>query len=198
MSGHSYLDREGILPLRWKSPKPVADSQQGQLGHLAKEANIRTRQVDITHELHSSYGLTGEGIVLLEGGSGRGRDPRRGPPRRIAASVDPRHDADSQDRHPSRSAPNAAPSVRRSAKNAGRSPSGSRNAVDAFDEERGVRVDALVGALFDSPSGAVRNLRRMPEGIDRLLEAWGVLRRDIDREGPHRWERPCRWLGPSA
>ncbi len=62
-----------------------------------------------------------------------------------------------------------------------------RNAVDAFDEERGVRVDALVGALFDSPSGAVRNLRRMPEGIDRLLEAWGVLRRDLDREGPHRW-----------
>ncbi len=27
----------------------------------------------------------------------------------------------------------------------------------------------------------------MPEGIERLLEAWGVLRRDLDREGPHRW-----------
>ncbi len=62
-----------------------------------------------------------------------------------------------------------------------------RNAVDVFDEERGVRVDALIAALFDSPSGAVRNLRRMPEGVDRLLEAWGVLRRDLDREGPHRW-----------
>jgi hypothetical protein len=62
-----------------------------------------------------------------------------------------------------------------------------RNAIDEFDEQRGVRVDALIAALFDSPSGAVRNLRRMPEGIDRLLEAWGVLRRDLDREGPHRW-----------
>ncbi len=62
-----------------------------------------------------------------------------------------------------------------------------RNAVHAFDEERGVRVDALFGAMFDSPSGAVRNLRRMPEGVDRLIEAWGVLRRDLDREGMHRW-----------
>ena len=73
-----------------------------------------------------------------------------------------------------------------------------RNAIDEFDEQRGVRVDALVGALFDSPSGAVRNLRRMPEGVDRLLEAWRTLRRDLDREGPHRLGQSCRWLGPST
>ena len=27
----------------------------------------------------------------------------------------------------------------------------------------------------------------MPEGVDRLIEAWRTLRRDLDREGQHRW-----------
>jgi hypothetical protein len=62
-----------------------------------------------------------------------------------------------------------------------------RNAVDAFDEQRGQRADALLDALFTNPSGALRNLRRMPEGVDRLLDAWRVLRRDLDREGQHGW-----------
>ena len=65
-----------------------------------------------------------------------------------------------------------------------------RNAVDAFDEERGRRVDALFGSFLDDPRGAVRNLRRMPEGVDRLIEAWRTLRRDLDREGQHRWDSP--------
>jgi hypothetical protein len=65
-----------------------------------------------------------------------------------------------------------------------------RNAVDAFDEERGRRVDALFDALRDDPRGALRNLRRMPEGVDRLIEAWRALRRDLGREGQHRWGSP--------
>jgi hypothetical protein len=65
-----------------------------------------------------------------------------------------------------------------------------RNAVDSFDEERGRRVDALFDAFLTDPRGALRNLRRMPEGVDRLIEAWRILRRELDREGGHRWGSP--------
>jgi hypothetical protein len=64
-----------------------------------------------------------------------------------------------------------------------------RNAVDVFDEQRARRVDDLCNAIFDSPNDTLRNLRRMPEGVDRLLDAWRVLRRDLDRE-ELRWSSP--------
>ena len=63
-----------------------------------------------------------------------------------------------------------------------------RNAVDAFDERRGQRVDDLFAGSYDNPRGSLRNLRRMPEGVDRLIEGWRALRRDLDRE--NRWGSP--------
>ena len=65
-----------------------------------------------------------------------------------------------------------------------------RNAVHAYDEERGQHVDGLFEALPDDPRGALRNLRRMPEGVDRLLEAWHVLGRKLEYQGPARWGSP--------
>ena len=71
-----------------------------------------------------------------------------------------------------------------------RSPSGSATPSMPSTRNAARRVDALFAALFDDPSGALRNLRRMPEGVDRLLDDWRTLRRDLDREGPHRWGSP--------
>jgi hypothetical protein len=65
-----------------------------------------------------------------------------------------------------------------------------RNAFHAFDEDRARQVDAHFDALNDSPRGALRNLRRMPEGCDRLIDAWRILRRDLDREGQNCWAGP--------
>jgi hypothetical protein len=64
-----------------------------------------------------------------------------------------------------------------------------RSAIDVFDEQRARRVDDLCNAIFDSPNDTLRNLRRMPEGVDRLLDAWRVLHRDLDRE-ELRWGSP--------
>jgi len=57
----------------------------------------------------------------------------------------------------------------------------------AYDEERARLVDELCAALPTDPRTAVRNLRRMPEGIDRMLEVWRALRRRLECEGPARW-----------
>ena len=65
-----------------------------------------------------------------------------------------------------------------------------RDAVLVFDEERACRVDELYEALQDNPRAALRNLRRMPEGVDRLIEGWRNLRRELDYEGAHRWGSP--------
>ena len=62
-----------------------------------------------------------------------------------------------------------------------------RDAVHAFDEERGRRVDDLFLALPHDPRAAVRNLRRMPEGVDRMLESWRMLRSHLACKGHHRW-----------
>jgi hypothetical protein len=130
------------------------------------------------------HGLTGEGVVLLEWDQ---------------AEVDSRIEALRDELNPQSSLGSmlirkiATLSVR-SERAAGRENAAIaervRNAVDAFDEERGGRVDALFDAFINDPRGSLRNLRRMPEGVDRLVEAWRTLRRDLDREGPHRWGSP--------
>jgi hypothetical protein len=130
------------------------------------------------------HGLTGEGIVLLEGDQ---------------AEVESRVEALRDELQPQSTlgtmlihkiATLSVRSERAAEREKAAIAERVRNAVDAFDEERGQRVDALIAALFDSPSGALRNLRRMPEGVVRLIEAWLILRRDLDREGQHRWGTP--------
>jgi hypothetical protein len=54
-----------------------------------------------------------------------------------------------------------------------------RHAVDDFDEERIEAADQLFEALGEDPRKNLRKLRKSPEGIDRLIEAWQDLRNDL-------------------
>ena len=70
-----------------------------------------------------------------------------------------------------------------------------RNAIGDFDESRYDKADALFDALQQDPRGNLRKLKRMPEGVDRLIAAWIDLRDDLTREGrgspgPPRTSRP--------
>ncbi len=47
-----------------------------------------------------------------------------------------------------------------------------RSAGLDFDEARHDEVDRLMAGLADDPATAVRKLRRMPEGVDRMVAAW--------------------------
>ena len=61
-----------------------------------------------------------------------------------------------------------------------------RAAAD-FDEARMAEVSRLVDLLRDDPATAVRLLRRMPEGVDRMLSAWATLLENMDPEPPYCW-----------
>ena len=178
MSGHSYPDREGIY-----TPMEVSDARvaanRANSSHSKGPTSERGKSISRRNSL--KHGLTGEGIALPEGDQ---------------AEVELRVEALRDELQPQsilgtmllrKIATCSVRSERAAERENAAIAERVRNAVDVFDEERGFRVDSLLAALFDSPSGAVRNLRRMPEGVDRLLEAWGILRRDLDREGPHRW-----------
>ncbi len=56
-----------------------------------------------------------------------------------------------------------------------------RRASDDFDEARHAEVDRLMGTLADDPRAALRKLKRMPEGVIRLVEEWTDLRADLGR-----------------
>ena len=62
-----------------------------------------------------------------------------------------------------------------------------RHAVDDFDDERLDRVDALFDSLADDPRRALRRLKRMPEGVDRLVDAWSELGDDLMLDVPGAW-----------
>ena len=54
-----------------------------------------------------------------------------------------------------------------------------RHAVDAFDEGRIDDAAALFATLADDPRSTLRKLRKSPEGVERLLDAWDDLRCDL-------------------
>ena len=60
-----------------------------------------------------------------------------------------------------------------------------RHAVDDFDEARIDRAQKLFDDLHEDPRGNLRRLKKMPEGVDRLVDAWSDLRDDLtsDRKG---------------
>jgi hypothetical protein len=62
-----------------------------------------------------------------------------------------------------------------------------RHAGEAFDEARVDRAEQLFDGIADDPRGTLRKLRRMPEGVDRLVEAWGDLRADLTRDSRPTW-----------
>ena len=61
-----------------------------------------------------------------------------------------------------------------------------RHAEEAFDEGRIEQVDRFFECLDVDPRWALRQLRRMPEGVDRLIEAWAALR-DVLTGGRSIW-----------
>jgi hypothetical protein len=56
-----------------------------------------------------------------------------------------------------------------------------RHATEAFDHARFDLAEALFDTLADSPRENLIELRRSPEGVDRLVEGWGELRQVLTR-----------------
>jgi hypothetical protein len=54
-----------------------------------------------------------------------------------------------------------------------------RHAADDFDEERIDRANTLLEDLGEDPRNNLRKLKKMPEGVDRLIEEWQDLRNDL-------------------
>ena len=67
-----------------------------------------------------------------------------------------------------------------------------RAAESEFDEGRSAEADRLIGYISAEPAPILRRLRRTPEGIDRLISAWGDLRYDLLREGGGFWSESHR------
>jgi hypothetical protein len=61
-----------------------------------------------------------------------------------------------------------------------------RHAAEDFDEQRIDRAEDFLEGIAENPRRALRKLRRMPEGLDVLVQEWGDLRADLTRKG-----RPC-------
>ncbi len=70
---------------------------------------------------------------------------------------------------------------------------GVRSAEGDFDEARIGEVDRLMDGLDAEPSAHLRQLRRMPEGVDRLIAAWLALKADLTCTAEDRW-RPAHRL----
>jgi len=62
-----------------------------------------------------------------------------------------------------------------------------RHAGDDFDEARMAEVDDLMGSIGEEPASCSRRLRRMPEGVDRMIAAWLELRSDLGHGDKVRW-----------
>ncbi len=62
-----------------------------------------------------------------------------------------------------------------------------RNAADTFDEERIEKANTLFGGLADDPRTSLRKLKKMPEGVDRLIDEWNDLRNDLIIEPKTEW-----------
>ncbi len=62
-----------------------------------------------------------------------------------------------------------------------------RGSVGQFDEDRASEVDRLFAYLVAEPAAVLRRLKRMPEGIERLISGWSDLRHDLIRDGGGFW-----------
>ena len=63
-----------------------------------------------------------------------------------------------------------------------------RHAVETFDHDREDRAEDLFDAIADDPRKHVRLLKRMPEGVDRLIEGWEDLRDNLTRPDGPAWD----------
>ncbi len=62
-----------------------------------------------------------------------------------------------------------------------------RNAADTFDEERIDKANELFKGLADDPRTSLRKLKKMPEGVDRLIDEWNDLRNDLIIQPKPEW-----------
>jgi len=62
-----------------------------------------------------------------------------------------------------------------------------RHAVDDFDEARLDEADDLYETLGENLRKNLRKLRKSPEGVDRMIEAWTLLRADLTRDPKPYW-----------
>ncbi len=62
-----------------------------------------------------------------------------------------------------------------------------RHAADDFDEERIERANELFAALGDDPRNNLRKLRKMPEGVELLMDAWRDLRHELTTDPTPAW-----------
>ena len=62
-----------------------------------------------------------------------------------------------------------------------------RHAADDFDRDQFEAAETLFDQLSESPRINLRKLKRTPEGVERLLEAWGELRDDLTRDPNPTW-----------
>ncbi len=64
---------------------------------------------------------------------------------------------------------------------------GIRRAEGDFDEAREAEVDRLMGSIADEPAANGRRLRRLPEGVDRMIATWMNLRSDLAHPSGRPW-----------
>jgi hypothetical protein len=70
-----------------------------------------------------------------------------------------------------------------------------RHATETFDHNRIDAVEYLFNSIADDPRGNLIVLRRLPEGVDRLIEGWARLREVLTRgEVPIFWGDPHQAL----
>ncbi len=62
-----------------------------------------------------------------------------------------------------------------------------RNASEAFDHGRVDRAEDLFDTIAADPRRNLRQLKRTPEGVDRLLEAWRNLKDVLKRSDRPKW-----------
>ena len=62
-----------------------------------------------------------------------------------------------------------------------------RHAGDDFDDERHDQADTLLESIAEDPRGVLRKLKRMPEGVEKLVEAWDDLKADLSVEADSSW-----------
>ncbi len=68
-----------------------------------------------------------------------------------------------------------------------------RSAEGDFDEARTAEVARLIEDIDADPAAHLRQLRRMPEGVDRLIAIWLALKADLTCTAEDRW-RPAHRL----
>jgi hypothetical protein len=62
-----------------------------------------------------------------------------------------------------------------------------RHAAEAFDHDRVDLVEFLFNTIAEDPRGNLIELRRSPEGVDRLIEAWGEVRSLLMQPNRQHW-----------